>query len=658
MSLQFSKTSIFTNLTKFLLLIILIISSCKKADFIPLQKSSDLSVFFMADSTISIEVKRVIDAMKSRNDAELIAGNIQQSNGVPLWSHAKISRSEDFQTKANNNSFNMNGDTIVIIPLMIPNSNFINGFIRAKLNGEVSLDLFRGGDYDLYNTNTNSINPDKAALQIIWLNTEIFSTTKYKIPDPSLFKINGVTYSGNQERILTVNSITDLASSGKFATVEICTTMPNINDGCSCSHHDFNQCDCTTPGCCWITSCEEIYLGGGGGSGGSGSPSPLPGPNGGGGGGGSGGDPFPCPSTQDKAVPLPGCNPPGPGPVILVPTSAVIVYLTNQLQLNIQEINWLIGHQDMAIFLESMLLANQYQEDDVIGTDPSAVISSRIILNLSRIEKLEGPYDLSYFNVIHQNYNSANSIANFDPLFYTYYRITCILLRIENPDWSNWRIAWEAMREIVHMSLDLAGLVPLIGEVADLANGVIYTIEGDGLNATLAAASMVPVAGWASTSLKYCKKTIDIVAGSTIVGKTSLRWEKTAGNIIRFGNKDQLRKVLNLAVGSGTQAHHIIPWEHCGHPLIQKAASNGTLGDNAFHMNELLNGIELGTVQHLGSHANYNTVVFNKLENLFNNNGGLTISAELAENLVRNLANQIRTWIVTHPNTSVNQIVL
>jgi hypothetical protein len=79
----------------------------------------------------------------------------------------------------------------------------------------------------------------------------------------------------------------------------------------------------------------------------------------------------------------------------LVPTSAVIVYLTNQLQLNIQEINWLIGHQDMAIFLESMLLANQYQEDDVIGTDPSAVISSRIILNLSRIEKLEGPYDLS-----------------------------------------------------------------------------------------------------------------------------------------------------------------------------------------------------------------------------------------------------------------------
>ena len=166
------------------------------------------------------------------------------------------------------------------------------------------------------------------------------------------------------------------------------------------------------------------------------------------------------------------------------------------------------------------------------------------------------------------------------------------------------------------------------------------------------------VAGWASTSLKYCKKTIDIVAGSTIVGKTSLRWEKTAGNIIRFGNKDQLRKVLNLAVGSGTQAHHIIPWEHCGHPLIQKAASNGTLGDNAFHMNELLNGIELGTVQHLGSHANYNTVVFNKLENLFNNNGGLTISAELAENLVRNLANQIRTWIVTHPNTSVNQIVL
>lgn len=75
-------------------------------------------------------------------------------------------------------------------------------------------------------------------------------------------------------------------------------------------------------------------------------------------------------------------------------------------------------------------------------------------------------------------------------------------------------------------------------------------------------------------------------------------------------------------------------------------------------MNELLNGIELGPMQHHGSHATYNSVILTKLDYLFNQFGGQSMSASTAEGLVRDLANQIKVWIVAHPTTPVYQIIL
>ncbi|MEK4404720.1 T7SS effector LXG polymorphic toxin [Sporosarcina sp. FSL K6-6792] len=54
--------------------------------------------------------------------------------------------------------------------------------------------------------------------------------------------------------------------------------------------------------------------------------------------------------------------------------------------------------------------------------------------------------------------------------------------------------------------LDLAGLIPVVGEVADGVNGVIYTARGDALNAALSFGAMIPVAGWASTGGKLALK--------------------------------------------------------------------------------------------------------------------------------------------------------
>lgn len=66
----------------------------------------------------------------------------------------------------------------------------------------------------------------------------------------------------------------------------------------------------------------------------------------------------------------------------------------------------------------------------------------------------------------------------------------------------------------LHLALDVAGLVPVVGEVADGANALIYLAEGDKINAALSAAAMVPGAGMAATGAKLGKK----AAGAVVEG--------------------------------------------------------------------------------------------------------------------------------------------
>ena len=59
--------------------------------------------------------------------------------------------------------------------------------------------------------------------------------------------------------------------------------------------------------------------------------------------------------------------------------------------------------------------------------------------------------------------------------------------------------------DVGHFVLDLGGLVPLIGEVADLLNASWYAAEGDFVNSGLSAAGAIPFAGWGATGAKGLK---------------------------------------------------------------------------------------------------------------------------------------------------------
>lgn len=223
------------------------------------------------------------------------------------------------------------------------------------------------------------------------------------------------------------------------------------------------------------------------------------------------------------------------------------------------------------------------------------------------------------------------------------------MLKIEHPDWFNFRIymttIWETMSEIVHTGLDIAGMIPVIGEVADLANGIIYVLEGDGVNATLSFAATIPVVGWGATTAKYAKKTIFALDGS----KRTLNWFKTTTGTIDFGNRNLLRKVIGLSKNDPRGAHHIIPWESSTHPVIQRIAQ----GKDAFHLNERYNGIALSTLQHNGNHAVYRSRVTAVLDHIHSQN----LSDDDAFRAVKDLIDRITNAINNNPNVPIDQII-
>jgi RHS repeat-associated protein len=67
-----------------------------------------------------------------------------------------------------------------------------------------------------------------------------------------------------------------------------------------------------------------------------------------------------------------------------------------------------------------------------------------------------------------------------------------------------------------HTVLDGLGLIPVLGEFADGANGIWYSIEGNKVDAGLSFAGMIPFAGWAATggkALKYGDESYEILDG-------------------------------------------------------------------------------------------------------------------------------------------------
>jgi hypothetical protein len=111
-------------------------------------------------------------------------------------------------------------------------------------------------------------------------------------------------------------------------------------------------------------------------------------------------------------------------------------------------------------------------------------------------------------------------------------------LKVLHPQWTKLRLAttayWNIMSGQIHFALDIAGLVPVIGEVADLANGGIYYLEGNKLDAALSVGSAIPVWGWVSTGGKWVKVAISAKPIGHAISGIAFKAVKTTKGTFRF----------------------------------------------------------------------------------------------------------------------------
>ncbi|MDD2985193.1 AHH domain-containing protein [Flavobacterium sp.] len=270
----------------------------------------------------------------------------------------------------------------------------------------------------------------------------------------------------------------------------------------------------------------------------------------------------------------------------------------------------------------------------------------------TKMHGLDNSLDIDYLNQIDSDIDlDLSSLdAEKQDVFLLRLQIRYRILKTLNPSWNEATLIWETLKDVIHLGLDVVGLVPLLGEPADLINGVLYALEGDKLNSGLSFASALPIVGFGSAATKFGLRAKNYFNVATnIASKEVLIWKVTA-NLITFGDRAQLRKVLGLGsfASNGQHAHHLIPWDFCNSAIVQKAAKSG----DAWHMNDIINGIPLPSTNHLTGHNLYNNKIGQKLTQL---NAISNTPQEAYVNLV-NFTNQVKTLIQNNPNMNLGQI--
>lgn len=119
----------------------------------------------------------------------------------------------------------------------------------------------------------------------------------------------------------------------------------------------------------------------------------------------------------------------------------------------------------------------------------------------------------------------------------------------------------------VQLGLDIAGLVPGFGEIADLANAGISLARGDYVGAALSLVAAIPLAGWFGAAGKAARRGAKAVASKKLVKETTERTskevaEKEARKAARKQAKEKSGgKIIKKKLEPGTPEHKADRWQ-------------------------------------------------------------------------------------------------
>jgi hypothetical protein len=650
-------------------IIIATIPSCRKLKDVEMRSDDGLAQkFFQIPEDASDALRSVIADIRKQNDKHHFVNQLAGKYGLPAWGKSIANVPvRNIPNAANTRRATGDSLQVFLIPFRASDSSVSSYLACARNDEEFTYRYYKKDNLSTLYAANDTIEYLREGLLSVFgyfekrINNKdsayIGGIYKKKVEDVTI-RFNGIPANGRSQ----VND--------PISLIEVCYTIEN-------SLHPFRAQNISSEVCITVGVYGSMFdmgftSSGGYSSGGSGSS---------GGGGSTGSNSFPdgfqCPQSEwwcesgdyryiDGVRYTPYAYPGqtyglswlwwenGAGGIPSYEHLINVLYLLNTLNPTSTQANWLANHSNEADELYQTL--QDYSNLDPISTNtfpvspPDGVLAaSKITIDAALSNLITGPYNLNHFTNIITPYFPAlqTNAANINPAFWYYFSFQCAIIKVEHPNWSNFRVYMKAMgdtiMELVHTGLDIAGLVPGIGEIADLANGIIYTLQGQGVNATLSFAAMIPITGTWTTLAKYGKKVITALDGSS----RTLKWMKRTDGIIEFGDKNLLRKILGLAKGNPSVAHHIIPWSKASHPAVQKAAQ----GSDAFHLNEILNGIPLSTTVHSGNHAAYLSRIQSRLDAIPPN-----LNPQQTRQKIEELINDIKMAIQSSPNTHIDNL--
>lgn len=323
--------------------------------------------------------------------------------------------------------------------------------------------------------------------------------------------------------------------------------------------------------------------------------------------------------------------------------------------------SWLSANPEIFSALNQFLwyhIENPYEANLVVNA----------LVQYGTANNITGPFTLD--DVMQMTQFASQMNPNCLPCFQSEVYNEYSILLAQNPGVNSWQASilyaealWNVTISGLHLALDGVGLAPGAGEVFDVANGVIYVIQGDNVNALTSFSATIPFLGWTSTVAKYARK-VQTVNGTKHVLKSF--WD---GAKVVFPSdaalRQQMRAMLNTP--QGWQAHHVIPLNMIDDDLVQAAAKSMSV---PFHPNDLLNGISLptqvlpnGLPYHSGSHPNLDDQISERIREIlptlpkdnFDN-----ISPDAAANALNQIIQRVRTSIYANAgcNCSLNSITI
>jgi hypothetical protein len=135
-------------------------------------------------------------------------------------------------------------------------------------------------------------------------------------------------------------------------------------------------------------------------------------------------------------------------------------------------------------------------------------------------------------------------------------------------------ISGEQVLDAIQLGLDVIGLIPVVGEIADFFSAGISFARGDYVGATLSLAAAIPFAGWLATGAKGIRRGASIIKSTENAekateitlksGKTASKRTHQAANGAKIKNvtlqskkpsKDWKNKIEGKAQKTGTPGH-------------------------------------------------------------------------------------------------------